>query len=62
MEINLRVERGRQEVNQALYPYEQRNDEFLYLSLRTRPDIANAVGYLIQFNTSHDLSHWTPAK
>lgn len=47
MEINLRVERGRQEVNEALYPYEQRNGGFLYLSLRTRPDIANALGYLI---------------
>lgn len=62
MEMNFRLEKGRQDVNQALYTYELRNGGILYLSLRTRPDIANAAGYLIQFNTCHDLSHWTAAK
>lgn len=40
MEVNLRLEKGRQGVNQALYPYQQIIGRLLYLSVCSRPEIA----------------------
>lgn len=54
------MKKGRQEANQALYPYQQLIGGFL--SVCARPDIAYSTSYLSQFNTCHDHSHWIAAK
>lgn len=43
-------------------PYRELIGHLTYLSICTRPDIANAVSRLARFNSSHDQDHWKSAK
>lgn len=43
-------------------PYQEVIGSLMYLAVATRPDLAYAVSYLTQFNTSHGQPHWIAAK
>ena len=44
------------------YPYCKLIGMLLYLSVRTRPDIAYAVNYLSRFVTCYNETHWKTLK
>lgn len=62
MEPGLKLEKPAEgeEVNDV--PYRQLIGCLTYLSVTTRPDIANSVNRLAQFNEHHSNAHWQAAK
>lgn len=59
------VKLGRDEgeaLDTSKYPYSELVGSFLYLSVCTRADIAQAVGALARFMAKPTMTHWTAAK
>lgn len=44
------------------FPYRELIGSLMYLAVLTRHDISFTVGFLRQFNTNHNESHWKCAK
>jgi len=57
-----RSESGASSTEDDVFPYREFIGELIYLAVCTRPDIANAVNYLSQFNSCYDKHHWAATK
>lgn len=60
MEVNLKLEKSKNEMSNCLY--QQLIGSLMYLSVLTRPDISYCISYLSQFNNCNNETHWKHAK
>lgn len=59
---SLKLCRGEDGLDQEQFPYSELVGGLLYLSICTRPDIAEAVGVLARYMSKPTMEHWQAAK
>lgn len=62
LEVSARLNGANDNGSQENYPYRELIGALMYLSVATRPDIANTVSRLAQFTNKPRKDHWLAAK